>query len=337
MTSPIPAFATGFDGKLWIIFAAMAVNLLFWRANVLERAFASPLALGSRMLDVLERRYNRPELSERERRREGISVFVLVAGAAVTAGFGIFWISQQIPYGWWLQALCLSVLLTQREGFDEMRVLCRSLRRSTAEARATLAMIDQSDATNMDDSMIARTGVEHLALGFNRGVMAVLFYMLLGGLPLAFLYKIINIADWMLGAKTRDASGFGHIFAFCNRVLLWPPAVLSTLLLALLAPFACGARALGSLPWAVRGARLHPLSLDGWLWGAWAAAVGVRLGGPHHYDGWDLDVPSIGNGREIAEHIDLDRAVALYVVMCIGLALAVALLISFPLWTADNG
>ncbi|RME68427.1 MAG: cobalamin biosynthesis protein, partial [Alphaproteobacteria bacterium] len=207
MNDTIPAFVSGIDGRLWVALAAMAVNLLFWRAKLLERAFASPLALGTRLLDILERRYNRPELSEKERRAEGISVLVLVVAVALVAGIGIGYLARLLPYGWWLEALCLSVLITQRQGFDEMRVLCRSLRRSSSEARATLAMIGQRDVEDLDDSHITRAGAEILALGFNRGVMAVLFYMLLGGLPLAFLFKIVNVADWMAGTKTRDGQG----------------------------------------------------------------------------------------------------------------------------------
>lgn len=330
MTNAVPAFISGLDGRVWVIFAAMAINLLFWRANVLERAFASPLALGSRMLDILERRYNRPDLSEAERRREGFSVSILVMLAAIAAGTGLSFAARLLPYGWWLEALCLSVIITQREGFDEMRVLCRSLRRSTAEARATLAMISQSDAADMDDSTLARAGAEHLALGFTRGVLAPLFYMFLGGLPLAFLFKIISVADWMTGAKTRDAAGFGHIFALLNRVMLWPPAVLTVLWLALLSPFACGLRAAAALPWAVRGFKRHPMRQEGWQLGAWSAALGIRLGGTRSYDGQILAAPELGDGRAIAEPRDLDRAVALYTVLCIGIALLAALFLSYP-------
>ncbi|RME66512.1 MAG: cobalamin biosynthesis protein, partial [Alphaproteobacteria bacterium] len=120
-------------------------------------------------------------------------------------------------------------------------------------------------------------------------------------------------------------------FALLNRLMLWPPAVLSALWLALLAPFVSGLRALGTLAWAVRGARLHPLALDGWLLGAWSAALGMRLGGPRCYDGRLFDVPEIGTGRAFAEAIDLDRAVALYIALCMALAVAAGLVLSYPM------
>ena len=61
------------------------------------------------------------------------------------------------------------------------------------------------------------TVIETVAENFSDGVIAPLFYLLLGGLPLAWAYKAVNTLDSMLGYKNSRYLHFGRFAARLDR------------------------------------------------------------------------------------------------------------------------
>ena len=71
-------------------------------------------------------------------------------------------------------------------------------------------------------------------------MVAPLFYYLLGGLPLALVYRFVNTADAMLGYHTPELEWLGKVPARMDDVLNLIPARLTAMLLALAAPLTGG-------------------------------------------------------------------------------------------------
>ncbi|MFZ5609450.1 MAG: cobalamin biosynthesis protein CobD/CbiB [Pseudomonadota bacterium] len=328
---PMLVFTHYLDGlaeRPWVAFLAIGMNAILWSNNRLGRFFATPNALASRAIDILDRRYNRKELSIKELRLEGVSVLLTLVGAAILGGLGLGWAFHAAPYGWLASALVLSTQINYRGAMDEMRALRAAMARSTEEARATLALMSAQETGTLDDSAIVRTGIRNLVQSFSRDVVAPLAYFLLFGLAGAFAYKVIATGHGMIGNRTAQAKGFGWSFKRLSFWLQWPAARLALFFLASAALQFGPKASYDSLRTAWRGARRHALSSAGWLEGAMAGALGLEMGGRQHDMERVITAPPIGDGRSLAEPADLDRARRLVAGALLVGALALALVLT---------
>ena len=132
---------------------------------------------------------------------------------------GVFW-------GW--QALALKGLNTESK-----RVYTALTTGTIEDARKAVSRIVGRDTQRLDEAGVTRAAVETVAENFSDGVLAPLFYLLLGGAPLALCYKAINTMDSMVGYKNERYLSFGRCAARLDDAANWLPARLSALLLVL--------------------------------------------------------------------------------------------------------
>ncbi len=155
-------------------------------------------------------------------------------------------------------------------------------------ARRQLGYIVGRDTGRLDAAEITRATVETVAENISDGVIAPLFYFLLGGPSLACAYRAINTLDSMVGYRNERYRDFGMVAARLDDVANWLPARLTALLLV-------GSALLLGLDWrrswrlARRDAPKHPSPNSGYPEAAVAGALGVQLGGLNYYQG----VPSL--------------------------------------------
>src|SRR5699024_8814416 len=83
---------------------------------------------------------------------------------------------------------------------------------------------------------VIRAAVETVAENFSDGVVAPLFWMLIGGAPLALAYKAVNTMDSMVGYKNERYLYFGRAAAKLDDAANWLPSRLAALLLVAAAP-----------------------------------------------------------------------------------------------------
>ena len=161
-----------------------------------------------------------------------------------------------------------------------------------------------------------------MAENFADGVVAPLFYMLLGGAPLALCCKAVNTMDSMLGYKNARYLHFGRAAAKLDDAVNFLPARLAALLLILAAALAGedGNRALRV--WR-RDRRKHASPNSAQCESALAGALGLRLCGPACYFGKRYEKPWIGDAIRDIEARDIGRACRLEL---FGSVLALALL-----------
>ena len=79
---------------------------------------------------------------------------------------------------------------------------------------------------------MTKAAVETVAENFADGVAAPMFYMLLGGAPLALCYKAVNTMDSMVGYKNERYLYFGRAAAKLDDAANYLPARMAALLLA---------------------------------------------------------------------------------------------------------
>lgn len=188
-------------------------------------------------------------------------------------------------------------------------------------ARKAVGMIVGRDVSALDETGISRAAVESVAENLVDGVIAPLFYAVLGGAPLALAYKMANTLDSMVGYRNERYLLFGRASARLDDVLNWIPARLTVPLTALGAAL-LGGQGRRALETGWREGRHHTSPNAGYAEASFAGALGVRLGGPSVYHGITVSKPWLGADFADVGPNDIPRACHLMVLTAlIGLLL----------------
>jgi adenosylcobinamide-phosphate synthase len=178
------------------------------------------------------------------------------------------------------------------------------------EARARLRMLVSRDVDGMGEEEIASSAIETLAENFSDSACATLFYAALGGPILAWIHRVANTLDAMVGYKTEEYVDFGWASAKFDDIVNFLPARISALFIALVAPLVGGSvRSVLERAGKDGGALASPNS--GYPIAAFADALGVKLCGPTSYLGELKDKPFIGEGPR-PDVMDLMNALSIY-------------------------
>jgi len=98
-------------------------------------------------------------------------------------------------------------------------------------ARINLSMIVKRNTKNLDKNHIISGVLESISENTVDGVTGPLFYFALFGLPGAFVYRVINTADSMIGYKTNIFKNIGWFTASCDTILNYIPSRLTGLIM----------------------------------------------------------------------------------------------------------
>ncbi|MCV0430978.1 cobalamin biosynthesis protein [Nitrosopumilus sp.] len=98
-------------------------------------------------------------------------------------------------------------------------------------ARNHLSMIVKRNTKNLDKNHILSGVLESISENTVDGITGPLFYYALIGLPGAFVYRIINTADSMIGYKTNLFKNIGWFAATSDSVLNYIPSRLTGLIM----------------------------------------------------------------------------------------------------------
>ena len=174
-------------------------------------------------------------------------------------------------------------------------------------ARQAVSRIVGRETRALDEAGVCRAAVETVAENFADGVIAPLFYMLLGGAPLALCCKAVNTMDSMVGYKNERYLHFGRAAAKTDDAVNFLPARMAALLLIAAAKL-CGEDAKEALRIWRRDRRKHLSPNSAQCESAMAGALGLRLCGPAIYFGSRHEKPWIGEDRRAIEPGDIARA-----------------------------
>ena len=91
-------------------------------------------------------------------------------------------------------------------------------------ARDKLSKIVKRNTSNLDKNHVYSGIVESISENTVDGITGPLFYFGIFGLPGAFLYRLVNTADSMVGYKTHIFKNIGWFAANCDKILNYLPA-----------------------------------------------------------------------------------------------------------------
>ena len=176
-----------------------------------------------------------------------------------------------------------------------------------AEARKAVGRIVGRDTGELSDAGVTRAAVETVAENFSDGEIAPLFYMLIGGAPLALAYKAVNTMDSMVGYKNEDYIDFGRAAAKLDDAANFLPSRLAAILLIAAAPLV-GLDGKNAFRIWRCDRRKHASPNSAQTEAAMAGALHVQLAGPASYFGERVEKPYIGDPDRPIEPEDIRRA-----------------------------
>lgn len=102
-----------------------------------------------------------------------------------------------------------------------------------ASARDNLSMVVKRNTKNLDKNHIISGVIESISENTVDGITGPLFYFGLFGIPGAFVYRVVNTADSMIGYKTEIFKDIGWFGANCDKLLNYIPSRLTALTMIL--------------------------------------------------------------------------------------------------------
>ena len=177
---------------------------------------------------------------------------------------------------------------------ESMKVYYALQKGDLDEARLMLSWIVGRDTKNLSEAEVTKGAVETIAENTADGIIAPMFYMFLGGAPLAFLYKGINTMDSMVGYKNEKYLYFGRCAAKLDDVANFIPARITGLLMIGAAYFLnLDVQGAWKTFWRDRYNHLSPNSAM--TESVAAGALNIQLGGGHFYFGKWVHKDTIGD------------------------------------------
>ena len=195
------------------------------------------------------------------------------------------------------------------------------------KARKDLSYLVSRDTETMDEKMIIRSTMETISENTVDGIVAPMFYMFLGGLPLAMTYKAINTLDSMVGYKNERYMDFGKFSAKIDDIANFIPARITGVLIVA-ASMILRYNYKNSLKMFIRDRKNHSSPNSAHAEASVAGALGVQFGGRVSYFGKEADKPTIGDKIKDFELEDIKKNIKImYITSFLSLVLFSVILV----------
>lgn len=203
--------------------------------------------------------------------------------------------------------LCYYMLAARCLRDESMKVYKAAKNNDEQAARQAVSMIVGRDTKCLDMAGIIRAAVETVAENTSDGVTAPLFWMMIGGAPLACFYKAVNTMDSMIGYKNEKYIDFGRFAAKLDDILNYIPSRLTAVLM-IISAYITGMDGKNAYRIWKRDRRNHASPNSAQTESVCAGALDVRLAGDAYYFGKLVKKPYIGDDIRPVEAEDIPRA-----------------------------
>ncbi len=306
------------------ISAAYVADLLFGDPP----GYPHPVKLIGKTISFLEKSFLRWARTPWMQRLSG---GILAAGVVIGAGiftWAIIWIAG------WVHPVFSSVVsvffayttLATRNLYDEPRKVIRALDQEDLPlARKEIGFLVGRDTDHLDEKEICRALIETVSENTSDGIVAPLFYLLIGGPPLAMAYKALNTLDSMVGYRNDRYRYLGWVSAKGDDIANLVPSRLTALLFVFSA-FILKKNWKGAWRVAWRDGRKNPSPNSGYPEAATAGALGVQLGGKNSYFGRVEEKPLMGEPERSIDRKAANESLHLMIVNSL-IAVIIAILV----------
>jgi adenosylcobinamide-phosphate synthase len=313
-----------------LAFLALFVEALAGYPQKLVAVIGHPVTWIGALITSAETAWNEATLSFARRRLRGILALATVLLATLSIALAIdqgLDLLLPVLAALVIKALLVSTLLAGRSLDEHVSDVADALEhRGLSGGRNAVSRIVGRDPETLDEAGVSRAAIESLAENFSDGVVAPLFWLVVGGLPGCALYKATNTADSMIGHKSERYLAFGWAAAKLDDLINLPASRLAAVWIVAAARLMPGADWRRAALSALSDAPRHRSPNAGWPEAAMAGALGLALAGPRSYGGKTIDDAWMGAGRREATYADINRALRLFRIAYVLQALTVGVL-----------
>ncbi|WHY79671.1 adenosylcobinamide-phosphate synthase CbiB [Neobacillus sp. WH10] len=235
------------------------------------------------MISFFEKRWNHGE----SKRLKGIAMLlsVLLFVSSIVLLVVLIGYMLHPVVGILVESIIISTTIAQRSLKEaSLEVYYPLISGDLVESRRKLSYIVGRDTNDLEESEIARGTIETVAENTSDGVTAPLFWALIGGAPLAMIYRATNTCDSMVGHMNERYKEFGWASAKWDDVMNWIPSRLTGIIMLIgKHPESMAYRKAWTILF--HDAKKHPSPNSGWGEAAVAAILGIQLGGRNYYKG----------------------------------------------------
>jgi adenosylcobinamide-phosphate synthase len=250
-----------------------------------------------------------------------VTVSTGVPAVILSVAYKYFWQLGLALESFW----CYQIFATKSLKVESDRVYIALKDKGLEAGRKAVSMIVGRDTQNLTEEGVTKAAVETVAENTSDGVIAPLFYMLIGGAVLGFAYKAINTMDSMVGYKNDRYQWFGTAAAKLDDVVNFIPARVSAVLM-IAASYLTGMDGKNAARIFRRDRFNHKSPNSAQTEAVMAGALDVQLAGDAWYFGKLHKKPTIGDPVREMELLDIRRShKLLYGTAMLGLILGIIL------------
>lgn len=205
---------------IYIIALAFVLDLIFGDPRWLPH----PICLIGNAISYFEKKIRKMFISEFF---GGVTLVFIILILSFFVPFLVLFFAKKINFyfGFLLETyFCYQIFATKSLKTESMKVYTPLIKNDLEKARKYLSYIVGRDTKNLDKKAIIKATVETISENTTDGIIAPLFFMVIGGAPLAFLYKAINTLDSMIGYKNEKYIKFGKFAARLDDIANFLPA-----------------------------------------------------------------------------------------------------------------
>ncbi|WP_242825059.1 adenosylcobinamide-phosphate synthase CbiB [Acetobacterium woodii] len=334
----IEGLPLGLGGGFWFLLIIIGV-VIDWLIGD-PTWMPHPIIAIGKTISFLNKKLNRGK----HRKAKGFLLLILVLSLTAAIVFGLQWLCYTISiYLYVLLNLYLIVtaLAAKTLAVEVRKVMTALIGGDLKESRVQVGYLVGRDTSALSETEIIRATVETTAENTIDGVLAPIFYMLLGALlpvpwlnpvMLVMLYKAVNTLDSMVGYIQEPYRDFGYASAKFDDLVNLIPARIGSLFM-LVAGLFLGYTYNEGCRVFKRDRHNHKSPNSAHPESVVAGLLGIQLGGTNQYFGEVLEKPTIGDAKTPLEILDIRETISIMygseVVVMVVSTLVVILLYSF--------
>jgi len=295
--------------RILIVLGAYTLDFIFGDPQV---KFHPVIAVGA-YIDFLKKKLLKDYYSRRRKKVNGFIILAVISASTFCAVFFLIFFSFKLNLilGNIVSAVLLYFLLCNGSMIAHARKIFNYVKNEDIKrSRIEVGKIVSRSTKSLQLRGLIRSTVESIAENTSDGFIAPLFYFLIGGVPLAMLYKSVNTLDSTIGYKNRKYADFGFFSAKADDVLNFIPARLAAVVSGILS-FVVGGSIKETFLIIKKYSLMHKSPNSGYPEAAFAGALGLRFGGVNYYFGRKVFCEYIGESRKNFEAGDVKRALKL--------------------------
>lgn len=272
-----------------------------------------PIRYIGRLISKLEKILLVPEDSPENQKSKGVLLTLATVGVVFSFYFLLMYVAGKIhpKVAFAVEVLVFYQMLATRCLADEGMKIFKALKNNDIEkARVQVGYLVSRETAQMSEEDIIKATIETVTENIIDGVVAPLFFAIIGGAPLGMAYKAVNTLDSMVGYKNDKYLHFGWASAKLDDVLGFLPArltggiiVIASLILGM--DFKRAAHIL------VRDRNNHASPNSPYAEAPSAGALRIQLGGKATYFGITTEKPTFGDDIEHVRAFHIKKAVRL--------------------------